>query len=211
MDLVDRRSGRRPLMRASNGLARHLILSAALVTTAVTAGAQSTPDSAKAATVPAYRFRVLGVLDADSGQPVEDAEVINVLSGVSAKTTKTGTVSLFFLAEGVSMVRIRKLGYATQAMAVEIGPNATTPITIVFERAQQLPAVVTTDSAPHWISSALRGFEERRKTGLGYFIPSDLLRKEEDRPLGNVLKAHLAGVDVWTGAVPRKGFMTLLR
>src|SRR5262249_17633738 len=153
----------------------------------------------KSATVPAYRFRILGVLDAAGGDPVEDVEVSNVLSGMSATTTKTGTVSLYFLPEGVSMVRIRKVGYATQTLAVEIGPNATTPITVVFERAQQLPAVVTTDSAPHWVSPALQGFEERRKEGLGYFIPNDVLRKEENRRLADVLRTHLAGIDVWTG------------
>jgi len=200
-------------MRALNQLARHMALVAALLTCAAVAHAQSTPDSAKkAATVPAYRFRILGVLEAAGGEPVEDAEVSNILSGMSAKTTKTGTVSLYFLPEGVSMVRIRKVGYATQTLAVEIGPNATTPITVVFERAQQLPAVVTTDSAPRWISPALTGFEERRKQGLGYFIPSDVLRKEENRPLGNVLRARVPGIDVWTGRLPRdKTTKTVLR
>jgi len=42
----------------------------------------------------------------------------------------------------------------------------------------------------------LRGFEERRKSGHGYFIDETVLRKEDNRSLGNVLVAHAPGVTV---------------
>jgi hypothetical protein len=51
-----------------------------------------------------------------------------------------------------------------------------------------LTTVVTTDTAPHFISPALQGFEERRKLGLGHFISEAELRRNDDRAFSDVLE-----------------------
>ena len=40
--------------------------------------------------LPAYRARILGVFDANTGEPIEGAQVSDVLSKASSLTTKTG-------------------------------------------------------------------------------------------------------------------------
>src|SRR5579872_2206085 len=72
--------------------------------------------------VPAYRYRVLGVFDEETGAPIADVQVTDVLNGTSALTTITGTVSLMFLPDGGSLVRLRKVGYAVQTFMVTISP-----------------------------------------------------------------------------------------
>jgi hypothetical protein len=122
-----------------------------LLATTVPARSQTPPPRAKPDTLArpnAYRFRVLGVFDDQTGDPVEGVEVADMLSGNSSLATRTGTVSLLFLPDGGSLVRLRKIGFESQTFPVSISPADTAPITIVLTRATQLPTVVVNDSAP---------------------------------------------------------------
>lgn len=147
---------------------------------------------------PAYRRRLLGVYDMQTGDPIEGAEVTDILGKLTATTSATGTVSLAFLPEGQTMLRIRKVGYTAKTMAISISPVDTVPFTVLLERsAQTLPTVVTRDSAVRkWMSPGLQAFEERRKQGLGQFITDSVLRRYYDNgTLTNAIR-RLAGVAV---------------
>jgi hypothetical protein len=165
---------------------RAALVALVLMSPAIPAGAQG----ASPAVDTRYRNRLLGAYESGTGAPVEGVRVTDVLSGTTAVTTSTGTVALVFLPEGGSLIRIAKLGYETQTMLATISPRDTTPITIVLVRssATTLPTVVATDSAPHFISPALRGFEERRALGFGHFITEASLRKSDGRELSAVLE-----------------------
>ena len=145
--------------------------------------------------------RVLGVFDEDTGQPVDGVRVTDIVTGTFATTTNTGTVALNFLADSGSLVRVQKIGYQSQTMVVAVSPADTSPITLVLKRITELPASLTTaDSAPHYLSNALRGFEQRRLAGMGgYFIGEKELRKLENSTLGTVAR-RLPGARVLDGA-----------
>ena len=137
----------------------------------------------------AYRHRILGVYSAESGDPIEGAEVVDVLSRTTARTTKTGTVTLSFLPEGGNLVRIQKIGFAPVMLTIAISPSDTVPLTILLSSSSQtLPTVVTTDSTPKFVSPGLRAFEERRQQGVGHFIGEDELRKNDSRKLSNLVR-----------------------
>jgi hypothetical protein len=147
----------------------------------------------------AYRFRLLGVFDETSGEPIAGVEVSDILTGIRATTTATGTVSLYFLPEGGSFVRLRKVGYGVETVPISISPGDTTPVTLTLARAAQIDAVVVHgDSTPHYLSAGLRGFEERSSHHLGNFIAEAELRKNDNRQLGTMLGSHLPGVMVMT-------------
>ncbi len=172
------------------------------------AGLAQTGDSPKVSTkAQAYRARILGVFDERTGDPVEGVEVIDLLTGTSALTTVSGTVALVFLPDGGSIVRIRKIGFAVQSLRVSISPADTSPVTVVLTPlATELATVHVTDSARAHLSPALRGFEERRTSGMGgYFITADELRKADGRPLANLLSTKVAGI-----TVDRQGRRTFL-
>jgi hypothetical protein len=134
------------------------------------------------------------VYDEQSGEPVEGVEVADVLNGNKSTTTKTGTVSLFFLPDGGGLVRVRKIGYATQTLTIAISPADTAPVTIVMSRATQLPTVVVKDSAPKYLSQPLRRFDERRALGIGHFITDSVFRKHDNSTMANLLTSQLPGI-----------------
>jgi hypothetical protein len=94
---------------------------------------KATPAAAPAA-LPAYRYRLLGVYDEQTGDPIEGAVVTDLTSGTSAKTTSTGTVSLVFLPEGTTPLRISKMGFEDLSIGVEISASATSPLTLIMSR-----------------------------------------------------------------------------
>lgn len=154
--------------------------------------------------IPAYRLRLLGVYDERSGDPIEGVKVSDMTSGASSLTSTTGTVTLVFLPDGSSLVRIQKLGYEPQTLPVAISPADTEPLTLimrplVLQGATQLPTVVTTGVAPY-ISPALRGFQEREKSGMGYFIDEATLRKNDAHQLADVIRSHTAGANIGNGS-----------
>jgi hypothetical protein len=146
---------------------------------------------------PAYRKRLLGVYDSQTGDPVEGVEVSDLFAKLTATTSPTGTVSLAFLPEGETMIRIRKVGYTAKTMLVVISPIDTLPYTILLERsAQVLPTVVTKDSSVRkWRSPGLQAFEERRRAGFGQFLTDSILRRYDSGPLTSAIR-RLSGVAV---------------
>ncbi len=75
---------------------------------------------------------------------------------------------------------------------VAISPRDTSPITLLLARVTELPAVVTRDSLHPFISGNLNGFQERARLKMtGYFITDTLLRKSENRTLGNLIRSQL--------------------
>jgi len=88
------------------------------------------------------RARLPGVYDDESGEPIADAVVTDTVTDDHALTTRTGTVSLWFVKAKGSIVQVRKLGYEPWSAVVD--PTEPTPITITLKRVTTLAPVVTT-------------------------------------------------------------------
>jgi hypothetical protein len=82
----------------------------------------------------AYRHRILGVFDGDGGAPLAGVLVLDVNTGVRTVTPETGAVSLWFLPEGSSTLRLTKGGYAEKMISVSIAASDTVPITLLLDR-----------------------------------------------------------------------------
>jgi hypothetical protein len=147
----------------------------------------------------AYRYRVLGVFDDATGDPIEGVEVSDVLTGNKSLTTSTGTVSLLFVPDGGGFIRLRKVGYEMQTMPVAIAPSELTPVTVVLRRAAMLDKVVVTDSAARHLSPGLRQFEEHRRNGTGQYIAQADLRKQDTKSLASVFSGKFNGVQSLAG------------
>ena len=85
--------------------------------------------------LPSYRHRLLGVFDQESGDPIAGAHVTEVKTGDYVTTTATGTVSLIFLPEGSSLLKITMPGYTPLDLTVDIGPSFTNALTLLMKKA----------------------------------------------------------------------------
>jgi hypothetical protein len=156
---------------------------AAVAAIALDAGAQ-----APAAAPATYRGRLLGVFNAQTGDPVEGAEVIDMLNKTKALTTATGTVTLAFLPDGGGMVQVQKIGFAPYANVIAISEADTLPVTVMLSPIAQTLAPVVTTSTHVYRSPALREFEARRLAGHGKFIPEEQLRKNDSRTMTDLIR-----------------------
>jgi len=53
----------------------------------------------------------MGIYDGETGDVIEGADVTDMLTGITARTTKTGTVALFFADTNGTLLTIKKVGY----------------------------------------------------------------------------------------------------
>lgn len=83
--------------------------------------------------LPAYRRRVLGVYDPQTGAPIAGVEV-RVRDSTYATTSSDGLTTISFLPPGPSTLRIRKSGFQDLVIDVTITPNDTNPLTLVLKR-----------------------------------------------------------------------------
>lgn len=82
----------------------------------------------------AFRNRLLGVFDIETGEAIAAMRITDVTSGTYAMTTSTGTVSLAFLPEGTSTIQLRHTAYGDTTMQVTISAKDTLPLTLVLAR-----------------------------------------------------------------------------
>ena len=185
---------------------RTRIVAAAVAMPLVVANAQVT-----ASTPPHPVVRLLGVFDDATGDPVGGAQVVDLATRRMAVTSVTGAISLAFLPPGISVLMIRKIGYAAQLQTVTVSPVDTVPITLALKPlAQVLPEVRTT--ATNTTSLRLATFEQHRAWGFGHFLTQDQLEKAEGRLTSEVFR-RIPGVWLrfdtrsggWYVASPRGG------
>lgn len=169
------------------------------LSSAVTAQTPASPAAATHTSSHAdqrYRYRLLGVFDEASGAPIDSVQVQDMLSGASSVTSSTGTVSLFFLPDGGSLVRLRKIGYEPQTVMVAIAPADTTPLTMLLAKApQQLPGMTVNAAAPVYHSWRLQDAESRINSHAGgSFIDEAQMRKLDNETLADVLTSRMPGL-----------------
>jgi hypothetical protein len=174
-----------------------LSMMALAATVAGVAAAQS--DSTTLSKVPAYRRRLIGIYDDKSGDPVAGVRVLDVLSGTSMVTSKTGTAVLIFVPEGVRILRVQKVGYEVQTFPLSIIESDTGSLTLTMHRVVELPAMVTkADSSPEVsgpVSRRMQAFEARRTShNGGFFVTEATLRRGNGKALASVLTAQVPGL-----------------
>jgi hypothetical protein len=174
-----------------------------VIATAIVVAAPLVAANAQAVASVATRplGRLLGVFDDATGLPIGGAEVVNLATHTIVLTSVSGAVSLAHLESGVTVLQIRKIGYASQMQTVMVSPADTVSITIALKPlAQALPEVRTT--AANTTTGKLAMFEQHRAEGFGHFITADQLEKAQGRLTSDVFRT-IPGIKLWPN--PKSG------
>jgi hypothetical protein len=138
--------------------------------------------------------RIMGVFDDATGQPVVGAEVVDISSNTKAVTSDAGMIPLTWLAQGTTILQIRKVGYTSKMIPVSISPADTEPITVILKPVgTTLPEVVT--KATSTTAGKMSEFERRRAIGMGKFLTQEEIEKHQTSRTADVL-LMLGGIHI---------------
>lgn len=120
---------------------------------------------------------IVGVADAETGQPIEGAEVIVIGAHRLVRANALGEASVAGLPRGVQRVRVRRLGYAPSEVDVRIAGDTSGAVFRLQKAAVQLGAVSVQSD---WVPPKMKDVEARRRQGIGRFLNEAELYRDRD-------------------------------
>jgi hypothetical protein len=142
---------------------------------------------------------VSGVVHSDSkaGPGVRNAEVSIVPGPNPVRTDSAGQFRLIIPGAGPSLLNVRAVGFTKLESTVEIdGPDSSRIDIVLHPATTVLAPVEVKGDRVEYISPALRGFEDRRRAGIGRFVSEATLRQNDNRQFAEVLASRVPGARV---------------
>ena len=145
--------------------------------------------------------RVLLAVDSATGNALPGAQFVDATSHSIAVTGADGKAQLDLFSDSAITITARLIGYAPRTLTISSASDPDAVVRVALAKAVVLSTMQVTGVGSRYISPALQGFEERKKLNMGgYFVDDSILRKEEGRKLGDVLRSHVPGVMLSEGA-----------
>jgi hypothetical protein len=141
---------------------------------------------------------LVGSVASDSlGHPIAGADIRLPALGVTRAANYAGEFRFDGLPPGRVVVAIRSIGFrALQDTIIIVGGRVVQREYVLLKQVVALDSVRITANSERHISPLLRGFEERKRAGFGHFIDEDVLRKNDDHTLTDLLTTRIPGVVV---------------
>ena len=119
-------------------------------------------------------------------QPLGGVEIAVVGTDQSARTGSDGRFALRSLPSGQHIVSVRSVGFVPLDVALDLSVGAQERVFYLKRLVPQLDTVSVAGARPRGIGR--EAFEERRKLGLGKFIDSATLRRQDGRSVADLLR-----------------------
>ena len=126
------------------------------------------------------------VIDDADDRPISGATVSIESLRMSMVTDSSGTFRLIRVPAGRHLIIVKRLGFSPLSSVINVGPTDTLDFDFALvKQATNLPEVAVKTTAP--VTGKLAEFDERSKTGMGRFITKDILDKNQQRRVSEVL------------------------
>jgi len=138
-----------------------------------------------------------GTVVGDPGErPLAQAEIIVAGADRTARSDSVGNFRLTGIPAGTRQVTVRMAGYKPWTAVLQFRDAQTLEADFVLQViATELPGVDVNASAPAR-NARLVEFEERRRSGVGRFISTEVFEKNNGRSVSSVILAQIPGVKV---------------
>lgn len=134
---------------------------------------------------------LVSVADAESGRPLEGAQVRVPDQGRVGRADWLGEARLANVARGPHALQVRAMGYAPSDITVDVTGDSVGVVFMLQRVANRLDTVRVFAPA---VPQRLEAFETRRRMAIGRFLTDSVLEKEGNRSLASVLVSHLPGL-----------------
>ena len=129
-------------------------------------------------------------------RPAAYAEVgIPKLQRLSVTDT-AGRFHMSAIPPGAYLLQVRRIGYAPLSDTVILSSGERAVRTLALRHVVTLDTVRTIGTQRVNISPGLRGFEDRRKNGQGWFVNDSTLRRYDGQTLSSVLRVVVPGLQI---------------
>jgi hypothetical protein len=134
---------------------------------------------------------VAGVADAETGQPLEGAEVVLLGAHRLARANALGDATIDGVPWGVQRVRVRQLGYAPAEVDLAMKGDTTGA---VFRLQRTALRLETMKVEAEWMPPQMKDFEARRRQGVGRFLTEADLERDRDRDFQLAMTTRFPGL-----------------
>jgi hypothetical protein len=134
---------------------------------------------------------VAGVADANTGAPLEGAQIRLPDMGLIVRTNWIGEATINDVPRGTRRIQVRKLGYSPSDISLMVSGDSTGPVFMLA------PAITTLDAVrieAEWYPQRMEEFFTRRKMGIGRFLSDSALAKEGHRDIALVVSMRFPGL-----------------
>ena len=136
--------------------------------------ASSATDSTAHKPAPLGSAVLTGRVTSTEGKPLEGAMVLLLGTQLSARSNADGAFRLIGLPAGTQSVEVREIGYSPKRFAVDLSPRRPSTLAAMLD---ERTTVLKTMEITAKRGSEIAGFDQRKKSGLGYYMDRDQIEK----------------------------------
>lgn len=189
-------------------MTRHTFFHAALTCVLGTTMLPLAEARGQSSAEPPRRAALRGVVADTAGSPLENATVSIDALALTVRTDAKGEYLLSGIPRGSHLVTARAVGYEPATLTIDFADDSERRRDFSVRLARTVLDSVRVRAKR--IDPRLEEFEEHRKLGLGHFITSDELRKQEGQRLSSIV-ALLPGLALGNGPGNRAWIMSKRR
>jgi len=132
--------------------------------------------------------KLRGVVRSSTGQPISNAKLVLWGSGLEATTNSNGQFSMQTLPSGTYTLESRAIGYMPMRSAVDVLESNESVAELAMSVFVPMVDTLKIKGTRNAVSDPLQGFDQRKKSGFGYFFDSDALNRRNASFMSDVLR-----------------------